>query len=75
MARLVKGDKELTPVCAWAFVGHGYHAALRVLQGGLDLVLEIGAPDTAATFWVIGGRGFRGCAGLDHEGGDEAVEG
>lgn len=42
-----------------------------VPQGGADLVLEVGAPDGGAGFW--GGVG--GGAGLDHEGGDGAVEG
>lgn len=70
MRRLVQRDEELTPVRAWSLVRHANDAACVVSQGRADLVLEGLGPDGGAAFGLGGGR-----AGLDHEGGYEAVEG
>jgi len=70
MRRLVQADEKLTAIRAGPLVGHADDAARIVSQRGPDLVLEGLGPDGIAAF----GRGG-GCAGLDHEVGDEAVEG
>ena len=64
-----QGDKELTPVGVGPGVGHAENASARVLQGRIDLVLELFAIDGGAAAtragWV---------AALNHEVGDDAVE-
>lgn len=72
--RLVKGDEELGAVGAGPFVRHRHHPTRAVAQGGPDLVLEVAAPDGLAALGVLGRRA-RWAACLDHELGDEAVEG
>lgn len=72
--RLVEQDEELAAVCVGTLVGHGDDAARRVAEGRAELVGEGLVPDGAARLGVFGGR-VGGPAGLDHEGGDEAVEG
>lgn len=64
-------DEELAPVRVGPFVRHGHDPARVVAQRGADLVFEVGAPDRGAGF--RGGAG--GGAGLDHEGGEGAVDG
>lgn len=73
--RLVEHDKELGAVGAGPLVGHGDDAAVGMAQRGPNLVVKGAAPDGAAALGVLGRRGLGGPAGLDHELGDEAVEG
>jgi len=63
--------KELAPIGLRPFIRHADDTTRVVPQGRADLVFEIGAPDGGAGFGGGGGGG----AGLDHEGGDRAVEG
>lgn len=72
--RLVERDEELRAVGPGTLVGHAEHAALGVAQRGTDLVVEGAAPDGLAALGVVR-RGGGGRARLDHELGDEAVEG
>lgn len=72
--RFIEKDKELGPVCRGAFVGHGDDAAGVVLQSRTYLILEGAAPDALTALGVLGRRVGRPAC-LDHEIGDEAVEG
>lgn len=63
-------DKELAPICVFAFVGHGYRpTAKRMAQWAVEFVAEGFTPAAGAalscTGWV---------ATLDHEIADVAVE-
>ena len=75
VGRLVEEDEELAAVGVGTLVGHADDTAGAVLQGRADLVLEGGTVDGAAALGVVGRGGVRRGAGLDHEGGDEAMEG
>lgn len=72
--RFIEKDKELRPVCSGALVGHGDDAAGVVLQSRPDLILEGAAPYALAALGVLGRRICRSAC-LDHEVGDETVEG
>ena len=61
------GDEELRAVGAGTGVGHGEAAGLVEGEGGVDLVLEEVAGIAASVAELI--------ATLDHEAGDDAVEG
>lgn len=70
MRRLIQADEELTPIRARAFIRHTHYAPRIMSQRRSDLVFEWFRPDGISSF----GSG-RGCTSLDHEVGDEAVEG
>lgn len=73
--RLVEGDEELRAVGPGPLVGHGHDAPRGVSQRRPDLVLERAPPDAASALGILRGVRCRGSSGLDHELGDEAVEG
>jgi hypothetical protein len=68
--RLVASDEELRGVCARARVGHAERARRRVLELKVLVgkLLSVDGPTTGA---VVVGK----VAALDHETGDDAVEG
>ena len=75
MRRFIKRQEKLRTIRARALVGHGHDAALAVAQRRTDLVFKGASPDGAAALGVLGRAWVRGAAGLDHEAGNQAVEG
>ena len=62
-------NKELTPIRIRTAIRHTEDAGAGVFEGGGDLILEFVAVDGGAA-----AAGARWVAGLEHEGGDDAVE-